>query len=215
MKAFVITLAEVPESQAAAERCIASGAKFGLTIEKRPGVWRDGARLQMEAEGLWLAEFDESYSNVDAVIGNFVAQYRVWQEISRGIEPAVIMEHDAVVVAEMPNVLEVTGIINLGRPSFGKVPTGKRKGFYPLFSRGNKIPGAHGYYLSPAWAANLVSAAKRKGVMPVDLFISPQRFPGILEYFPWPIEAHDTFTTIQKVRGCESKHNYGAEYRIL
>ena len=56
--------------------------------------------------------------------------------------------------------------------------------------------------------------AKRKGAIPVDKFICPQRFT-IAEYYPWPIEAHDTFTTIQKTKGCLSKHNYGPEYKIL
>ena len=57
--------------------------------------------------------------------------------------------------------------------------------------------------------------ANRKGAIPVDKFICPQRFV-ITEYYPWPIEAHDSFTTIQKEKGCLSKHNYKpGEYRIL
>jgi len=34
------------------------------------------------------------------------------------------------------------------------------------------------------------------------------------EYWPWPVEAHDSFTTIQNENGCLAKHNYGETYGI-
>ena len=35
------------------------------------------------------------------------------------------------------------------------------------------------------------------------------------EYYPWPVEARDSFTTIQKKEGCYAKHNYGETYDII
>ena len=43
--------------------------------------------------------------NTDAVIGNFIAQYRAWLDICASGEGAVIMEHDAVVVAPIPEAV--------------------------------------------------------------------------------------------------------------
>jgi hypothetical protein len=186
---------------------------FGLEPSYHPGVWRDDAQAELAREGLKQAKFDESWSNTNAAMGNFVAQYRIWRAVERD-GPAIIMEHDAVVVAPIPKLAGQGDIITLGKPSFGKLRKPAKPGFYPLFSSGDKIPGAHGYYLTPAGASALVSMARRKGAIPVDKFICPQRF-HITEYSPWPIEAHDSFTTLQRVKGCLSKHNYGPEYKII
>ncbi len=213
MKAYIVTLFQIPESAEVASRCAQSCWKHDVVPERRPGVWRTEAQQELAAEGLKKGTFDESWSNTDAAMGNFVAQYRIWKEIERS-EPAIIMEHDAVVVAPIPELEGHGDIITLGKPSFGRLRSVPKPGFYPLFSSGDKIPGAHGYYLTPAGATAMVKMAQRKGAIPVDKFICPQRF-HITEYFPWPIEAHDSFTTIQKVKGCLSKHNYGPEYKIL
>jgi len=213
MKAYVVTLNNIPESIEAAERAVASAKMHGLYAFFWPGVWRDDAQYEMAVEGLKKGTFDETWSNTDAALGNFVAQFRIWQEIAHG-DPGIILEHDSVVVAPIPQLDGHGDIITLAKPSFGKLRQPANPGFYPLFSSGDKIPGAHGYYLTPTGAATLVNMAKRKGAIPVDKFICPQRF-HITEYWPWPIEAHDTFTTIQKQKGCLSKHNYGPEYKIL
>lgn len=213
MKAFIVTLFNIPESVEIAKRAYHSANSFGLEATLRAGVWRDVAMQELAAEGLRRGTFDESWSNTAAAMGNFVAQYRIWREIAHS-EPAIIMEHDAVVTAPIPAIPANLDIVSFGKPSFGKVLAPKVTGFLPLFSSGNKIPGAHGYYLTPAGAQMLMSMAKRKGALPVDKFICPQWFI-IHEYYPWPIEAHDSFTTIQRVKGCLSKHNYGPEYKIL
>lgn len=213
MKAYIVTLWHMDESVRVAERASDSADKHGLVPEFWAGVPREDAAKEMLAEGLKLGSFDQSWSRTDAAMGNFVAQYRLWQHIAH-TEPALILEHDAVVVAPIPELKGHGDIITLGKPSFGKLRHQREPGFYPLFSSGDKIPGAHGYYLTPAGATALISMAKRKGAIPVDKFICPQRF-AITEYYPWPIEAHDSFTTIQREKGCLSKHNWGPEYRIL
>ncbi len=213
MKAYIVALANIPESMQVAQRCVESCNKFGIVPRIWPGVWRDDAMRELEAEGLRKGTFDETWSNTDAAMGNFVAQYRIWKDIERN-GAAIIMEHDSVVVAPIPDPKGRGDIINYGKPSFGKLRQQRHSGFFNLFSTGDKIPGAHGYYVTPAGATALISMAKRKGAIPVDKFICPQRF-SITEYFPWPIEAHDSFTTIQKVKGCLSKHNYGPDFKIL
>jgi len=35
-----------------------------------------------------------------------------------------------------------------------------------------------------------------------------------MEAYPWPIEADDRFTTIQKIQGSVAKHSFSREYII-
>jgi len=214
MKAYVVTLMNLPESVAVANRAVASAVAFGLDAQHRPGVWKTEALEELDRDGLKVGTWDTSWSQTEAVVGNFVAQYRIWWEIAHSEEPGIIMEHDAVVVAKIPEIPPGHDIVTLGKPSFGTLRPRVIWGFHPLFSTGDKIPGAHGYYLSPDGAGLLVAAASRYGAEPVDKFICPQRF-RIWEYYPWPIEAHDSFTTIQREKGCRSKHNWGLKYRII
>lgn len=211
MKAYVIALLNVPESVQYAQRAICSAKLYGLDAYMEPGVWREEAEAKMHAEGLKLAKWDCSYSRLDAVIGCFLAHYYIWQKVD---EPCVIMEHDAVVTAPVP---ELKGdIVTIAKPSFGLVRQAPKQGEQKLFSAGDKIPGAHGYYVTPAGAKRLVETARSRGILPADKFMNPKWFPDIAEYYPWCIEARDDFTTIQRVKGCLSKHAYRrGNYRII
>jgi hypothetical protein len=40
-------------------------------------------------------------------------------------------------------------------------------------------------------------------------------FPWLEEYYPWPVEVKDSFTTIQKTEGCLAKHGYNETYEII
>ena len=211
MKAYVIALLNVPESVQYAQRAIESAQAFGLEASMEPGVWREEAEARMHAEGLRLAKWDCSYSRLDAVIGCFLAHYYIWQKVT---EPSVIMEHDAVVVAPVPDL--VGDIVTIGKPSFGLLRQAPKQGEQKLFSAGDKIPGAHGYYVTPNGTRRLIETAKSRGILPADKFINPKWFPDVAEYYPWSIEARDDFTTIQRVKGCLSKHSYRrGNYRII
>ena len=45
--------------------------------------------------------------------------------------------------------------------------------------------------------------------------LNKNNFPWLQECYPWPVEADDSFTTIQKTEGCLAKHNYGESYEII
>jgi hypothetical protein len=47
------------------------------------------------------------------------------------------------------------------------------------------------------------------------VFLHKERFPWLEEYYPWPVQAKDTFTTIQNVEGCQAKHRFNNEYKII
>ena len=103
----------------------------------------------------------------------------------------------------MLHLKEVNGCCNLGRPSFGSFNR-PEPGLGPLVSK-RYFPGAHAYYLTPSGAGLLL--AKCDQAEPTDIFLNKARFPWLQEFYPWPVVCEDSFTTIQKPRGCTSKHN--------
>jgi len=218
MKGYVGTVFEIPESIKMAERCVASGEQFGVDVEMIPAVYKDDALERLGQEGLKLAKFDDTYSNVGAVVGNFITQFLCWHKILRSDEPGIVLEHDAIFTNTVPVIVPLAkpDIINLGKPSYGKFREMNRPGIYPMFSKtGGYIPGAHGYYVTVAGALQLITKAKQIGATPCDLFLNKTNFPAISELYPWVIEADDEFTTIQKEKGCIAKHNFNDDYKIL
>ncbi len=216
MKGYVVTLTSVPESVNVAVRCIESAKKFNIDVTIFNAVTKDNARKVLNEEALHVSKFDETWSNTDAVLANFASQYQIWKMVARSGQPAIVLEHDAVFVGPIPPLLGEGDIINLGKPSYGKFNTPKHPGVYPMFSKdGGYIPGAHGYVITPLGARELMEQAFSKGAAPCDLFLNKKNFPSIREMYPWPIEAHDSFSTIQKTKGCTAKHNYNKEYKLL
>ena len=218
MKGYVGTVFEIPESVKMAERCVESGKQFGVDVELFPSTYKDNYEHELERQGLKVAKFDETYSNIDAVVANFCTQYRIWMEIFYSREPGIVLEHDAVFTSSIPPIVTnaKADIINLGKPSYGKFRSMNKPGIYPMFSKtGGYIPGAHAYYITVAGANQLIEKARQLGASPCDLFLSKSNFPSIAEIFPWCVEADDEFTTIQKSKGCIAKHNYNEAYKIL
>ena len=64
-------------------------------------------------------------------------------------------------------------------------------------------------------AAKIIIEVAKQQAGPTDVFLHSKRFPFLEEYYPWPVEAIDSFTTIQNVAGCKAKHNYKRGYRII
>ena len=221
MKGYVVTLTQVPQSVEVANRCIKSAKQFGVDATIFPAVHKNIALQELEYVGLKLAKFEESYSDTGAVVGNFITQHRIWRTIYESNQPGIVLEHDAVFVAPIPDLTDQGDIINLGKPSYGRFNTKDAPGVYPMFSKppvaglGVYIPGAHGYYVTPRGACELIEKAKQLGASPCDLFLNNLNFPNIKELYPWPIEAHDSFSTIQKEKGCKAKHNYGKHFKIV
>lgn len=218
MKGYVGTVFEIPESVKMAERCVETGKQFGVDVEIIQATYRDNVDEELKKLGLKRSKFDTSYSNADAVVANFCTQYRTWMEIFYSREPGIVLEHDAVFTADIPEIVSnaKADIINLGKPSYGNFRKATQTGIFPMFSKpGGYIPGAHGYYISVAGANQLIEKARSFGAAPCDLFLCKTNFPSIAEIYPWVIEAHDEFTTIQVEKGCIAKHNYGDDFTIL
>lgn len=214
MKAYVITIMDNPASVEVAERCIRSGAKNGLKIEKWAAITPKDFPLKIAAgRNIPTEGFKEKYSRFENCLSAFLSHYFLWNKAKEDKEVIAIFEHDAVVTNPLPPELSFQGAMNIGKPSYGKYNTAPLLGVNKLFSK-PYFPGAHAYMVSPSGAEILMNMAEHKAG-PTDVFLNVKNFPWLQEYYPWCAEASDTFTTIQKTEGCLAKHNYNDKYKII
>ena len=214
MKAYVITIMENPESVKSADRCIQSAAKYGISVEKFTAI-------TPAKDPLWYARkknipvkgFEEKYSRFENCISAFLSHFSLWEKCVKDNDTYMILEHDAYFVDYVNQYMNFDKAINIGKPSYGKAKKPPILGVNPLTSK-QYFPGAHAYIIKPAGAKEFIKRAYIDA-SPTDVFLHLGRFPWLQEFYPWPVEARDTFTTIQKTEGCLAKHNYNAKYKII
>lgn len=207
MKNFVITIMDNEKSNEAADRCIKSGSqRGGIVIEKWPAITpRDNLKELLQKDGINPASMAEVYSRTPNAVAAFMSHFSLWKESVERKTEITIFEHDAVCVNDIPTFIEYHGVISLGKPSYGKFNTPSTLGVNKLTSK-PYFPGAHAYRIKPAAAQMLIDQARLEA-KPTDVFLNLNTFPFLQELYPWRVEAHDTFTTIQNPTGCVAKHN--------
>lgn len=216
--AYVITIMDNPKSVAAAKRCIQSGISQNIKIEHFKAVTPKNnlAKLLEENEIYNLAEFKADsgkWSRYDRVVAGFLSHFYCWKKCVENNELTLIFEHDAVITGTFPASMHFDKCITIGKPSYGKFNTPTQFGVNPLIHK-KYFGGAHGYLISPSGAKELIAMAKI-APGPTDTFLNLDNFPFLQEYYPWLVEAKDSFTTIQNENGCQAKHNYNETYEII
>lgn len=212
---FVITIKENSQSVASADRCITSAKRFGISVSYFNAITPTNTNIsqKMQSEQIPEGGFAEKYSRKYNCMAAFLSHYSLWKISANMNMEVTIFEHDAVVVNNIPDNLRYQGCINLGAPSYGRFTAPTTLGVGPLVSK-PYFPGAHAYRVNPAAAKSLIAAAKHMG-RPTDVFLNRGTFAWLEEYYPWPVEARDSFTTIQTEAGCLAKHNYSDKYEII
>lgn len=217
MKAFVITIMDMEESVKSAERCIASAARNGLTVEKFRAITpKDKPAQILYKENIPIVYFSIEFSRTQNAIACFCSHYMLWKECARQKHNYLIFEHDAVVKTPIPTDIPFKGCISYGKPSYGKYINPPYLGINELTSK-DYFPGAHAYMISPRFAQKLVERAT-VDAGPTDVYLHKLRFTNLQEYYPWPVEVDDSFTTVQNITGCQAKHNFAKlrdKYQIL
>lgn len=215
MKSFVITIFDNPRSVESAKRCIESGARHGFDIEMFRAITPQNTDVFQLANDMGINpnDFKEKWSRQENCLAAFLSHFTLWGQAMITGEEVQIFEHDAVIIGHLPQFIAHTGCINLGKPSYGNWSPPKMIGVNPLTSK-KYFPGAHAYRVNALGAKQLIAEAKKKAA-PTDVFLHLDRFPWLQEYYPFPVEAKDSFTTIQRVEGCQAKHNYGPNYEII
>ena len=213
MIGFVITIKSNKESVKVAERCIESGKKFGEDIRMFDAITPERHPIEIcQAEGIPTAGFEEKYSRNLNCISAFLSHYSLWKKSAQLGKEIAIFEHDAVLIDKIPTA-NYLHVMNIGKPSYGKFITPATLGVNKLTTK-PYFPGAHAYLVRPEGAMQLIYAAK-KFARPTDVFLNKTTFPWLEEYYPFAAEARDTFTTIQNTNGCQAKHNFNEDYRII
>lgn len=216
MKNYVITIRSNAMSVGAAGRCVTSGRNNNLKIEIFDAVTPNDDPVEMaESLGLNIDGFhnDQFYSRYENCVAAFMSHFSLWSMCYEQQEEFTIFEHDAILVNHIPRHIPYKEIISIGKPSYGRHINLKSFGVNPLTSK-RYFPGAHAYRLRPTGAKKLIDQAK-VAALPTDVYLDLDTFPNLQEYYPWPVEAKDTFTTIQKRQGCLAKHNYDETYKII
>ena len=212
MKSFVITIEDLPQSVESANRCINSMPEFN--VQKFNAITpKNDPITMMKMRGIPLDRFNEVYSNFENCVSAFLSHYTLWERCASENVEYQIFEHDAVCVGNLPKFIDYVGCISLGRPSYGNFITPSMLGSNPLTSK-KYFPGAHAYRLKPKGAKALIQVAQELA-SPTDIFLNLDTFPWLEEYYPWPVVAKDSYTTIQNTKGCQAKHNYGESYEIV
>lgn len=212
MKAYVIHI-DLPESEEAAEKCISSGKTYGVEVLKHRGITPKDSPVEMARDfGIQTSNFHEKFSRFENCLSAFLSHFTLWQWSDVMNEEVLILEHDAIIIDEMPSV-SYKGVLSLGAPSYGKFNTPPNIGINKLVSK-QYLPGAHAYLVKPS-AAKILCETAKEHACPTDLYLRNNLFDFIEEYYPWPVLARDDFTTIQRVEGCTAKHRYGESYKIL
>lgn len=214
MKSFVIAVKEHEESLKSAERCIKSAKEYNLDVEMFFGTTPNDNPLDiLDKLKIPLEGFKGKYSRLENCVAAFLSHRSLWQMSIDINEDILIFEHDAVVVAPVPVFKPFDKLISYGKPSYGKYSDPLKLGVNLLTSK-PYLPGAHAYRIKPS-AAKIVLDKAQSSAGPTDVFLNNNNFPWIEEYYPWPVEVLDTFTTIQKTEGCLAKHGYNERYKIL
>lgn len=214
MISYVITIMDNPRSVQAAQRCIKSMPEFN--IQMFPAITpADNPLNILQKKGIPAKGFDEVYSYKEKCVSAFLSHHTLWEKCVEDSIEYQIFEHDAVGIGNIPNFINYDRCISIGKPSYGRYKTPSQLGVNPLTSK-RYFPGAHAYRVKPRGAKEFISKAKTEG-MPTDVYLHLDRFPWLQEYYPWGVEAKDSFTTIQKPAGCLAKHNWndGIGYDIL
>lgn len=211
---FVITIANNELSNQAADRCIKSGAKYGVDIKKHKAITpHDNPEQLMKSKNIDPEAFKEMYSRHENCMAAFMSHYSLWEKCAFANTDFVIFEHDAVVVNNIPDTSALTYVGTIGKPSYGKYNTPSHLGWGPLTQK-RYFGGAHAYIVKPAGAWALMEKAQQSAG-PTDVFLHLDNFPWLQEWGQWSAEAKDSFTTIQKTQGCLAKHNYNKDLYVV
>ena len=187
-------------SEAASQKCITTGVEHNVDVTLFDAYTPKHNPLEVfKTEEVTCGGklFKDSH-NSQAALGCMLSHYMLWKKCVEIDEVTLILEHDAIVVGEIPDIIkngEFKGLVNLAKPGYGRM-TSISAGLGPMRSKCH-LPGTHGYAVKPEGAQQLIQHCKTYGIhQPADSFLD-SKFPFIQEYAPWPIESAATFTCIQ------------------
>lgn len=184
MKAFIIHLSEMPLSVSLANECLTSAKSHGYDASLVEGV--NGFYANDKFQQYGITKFlNKTAANSPGRRGCFLSHFELWKKCVDLDEPILILEHDGLVIRDLPlDVLDTfTDILNLDpyRSDSGydkKVKSSIKLTVSivsPVFKKtslcGDCIIGAYGYIIKPEGASKLIDHAINIGILPTDKYI--------------------------------------------
>jgi GR25 family glycosyltransferase involved in LPS biosynthesis len=186
MKAYIIYLPEIPHSVEIANEAVIAAGQFRINAELFPGI--NGLYCKDLFEIIGIKKLLSKNMKVPGVQGCFLSHFKLWQYCVEIQETILILEHDGILLREIPLDVEkhFTEILNLDPcDQFSDEYNENilRTQLYPieynsLIHVNNKhhlagyyIPGAYGYLIKPKGAQKLIDWALKKGALPTDKHI--------------------------------------------
>ena len=100
MKAFVLTIKDLQESQQAAERCIESGLRHGVNVKKHYGYTpKDNPLNILDSLNIPIDGFKEKYSYIEKCVAAFLGHRSLWEKAISSQENILVLEHDAELIS--------------------------------------------------------------------------------------------------------------------
>ncbi|RLA22901.1 MAG: hypothetical protein DRQ63_12225 [Gammaproteobacteria bacterium] len=140
MRARVIVIEGDDYSETVGQRCIDSGKKYGVIVEKFKAVTKytvEELMLNMDVHWVWagvsndrkricpntnLVQFPYTCADLRTKKACSMSHYFLWKQCEHSDEPMLILEHDAIFVRELPNV-DFKSIYQINNP-VGCTPQG-------------------------------------------------------------------------------------------
>ena len=184
MKAFIIHLPEMSLSVSLANECLVAAKSHGYDVSLVEGVNGFYAGDKFNQHGI-TKFLNKTAANSPGRRGCFLSHFELWKKCVELDEPILILEHDGLVIRDLPlDALDTfTDILNLDpfRSDDGydkKVKSSINSPIStisPVFKKtslcGECIIGAYGYVIKPLGASKLIDHAINIGILPTDKYI--------------------------------------------
>jgi len=230
MKHLCITILKNEVSETGYKRLVESSNKVEnkFEIEKFTATTPDFANVSLAAEGLkwtypWEGETIDFASGLtlkaypteyrERRIACFFSHFRIWNEVIKSDEPALVFEHDAEFVHNLDygfilqSKYDIIGINNplmatrRAKMYFDTIK-GRAEEIQPVpkideFNVPQGLAGNSAYIIKPQGAKNLVEAARKHGVWPNDALMCYQMIPnlGVTRRFYTKVQGLPSTTT--------------------
>ena len=184
--AFVIKLSGIESSELLAQECKDSGLKFGITIKDFNGIYGDSNIEKYHTLyniRPWKVKMKKHRIGVK---GCFLSHYSLWMHSVNTNNPVLILEHDAVILRDIPE-----NILNSFEEFLMLDPFNKMKKDYKLFHQNESKKGIEEYFnpdvspkygvmeqytmglqayiIKPIAASKLINHVKEHGYLPADI----------------------------------------------
>jgi len=225
MRTHIITIMDLYESVESAITCANTCALHGITAQLFPATTPDDDAHEI-IETILGRKISTNILQMEPrperVLSCLASQMRLWNSCVEVDEDFLILEHDARMITPLPDI-EVDGVISLGKPSWNKELADSLEwedGLNVMTNWNRPFLGNHAIMMSPTGAKQILDRMRNpefRWLHPADMMMTPAMMgEGLLkEYYPFPFDVQETFTTVQSGKSIDVKNYVPVDYKVL